>query len=289
MKYAQNSCKKELTFINNSVSYNLIRDILMDINEKSKHWYACVYDQTFFDSEDDVKFLIDIIGKESKKVLEVCCGTGRILVPIAKANHIVTGFDMDEFMLERLSKKCTGMKNINYFKANAVDDDWGSGYDVIVLACNIMMNIVTNDFSIIPQKVFIEKAAKALKTGGYIYLDFNLRKDLDESKVSNDPEWVIFEGVDDKNIDGKFIMCSGGHYDKNTQIDYCNRRIELTLLNGEKEIYEYSFNKRIPKLDETIEWLKECNFEIKETYGNYMKEPISEKTNKAIIYAKKYR
>jgi hypothetical protein len=34
-------------------------------------------------------------------------------------------------------------------------------------------------------------------------------------------------------------------------------------------------------------WLKENNFIIEEMYGNYKQEPISEKTNRAIIYAKK--
>ena len=259
----------------------------MDFNELRNHWYACVYDKTFSSQIDDIEFLLDIIGKEPKRILEVCCGTGRILVPLAKAKHNVMGLDIDKFMLERISEKCVGLKNIDFFKADAVRDDWGNDYDIIVLACNIMMNIIVNESTEKPQKIFIEKATKALKTGGYIYLDFSLFKDLDESHEYKDPEWTIFEGTDDRNIFGKFIMCTNGYYDKNTQMNYCNRKIELNLPNGEKDIYEFSFNKRIPKLNETLEWLEENKFKIEEIYGNYNKEPISEKTDKAIIYARK--
>ena len=141
----------------------------MDFTELRNYWYACVYDQTFSSQIEDIEFLLNIIGKESKKILEVCCGTGRILVPLAKAKHTVTGIDIDEFMMERISSKNVEMKNIDFFKANALKDEWGHDYDITVLACNIMMNIIANNDTEKPQKIFIEKAAKALKTGGYIY------------------------------------------------------------------------------------------------------------------------
>ena len=259
----------------------------MDLNEVRKHWYACVYDKTFSESDSDVDFLIDIIGKEPKNILEVCCGTGRILVPLANAKHKVTGFDIDDFMMERILEKSVGMDNINFFNADAVKDDWGTGYDVVVLACNIMMNIIANENDEKPQQVFIEKAAKALKTGGYIYLDFNIFNDTDELIEPNSSEWVIFEGTDDRNIYGKFIMSAGGYYDINKQMNYGKRKIELVLPNGEKNVHEYDFNKRIPKLNETIEWLNDNNMKIEQIYGNYAKDPITEKTNKVIIYARK--
>lgn len=259
----------------------------MDLTEARKHWYACVYDKTFSESENDIGFLIDIIGSDPKNILEVCCGTGRILVPLAKAKHKITGIDIDEFMMERIIQKAKGMDNIDFHKADAVKDDWGSGYDVVVLACNIMMNIIAEESNDPPQKIFIERASKALKPGGYIYLDFVIHKDENESNEPDSSEWVIFEGTDDRNISGKFIMCAGGYYDKNKQMSYGRRKIELILPNGEINIHEYDFNKRMPKLDETIEWLHNNNFRIEQIFGNYDRDPISDKTERAIIYAKK--
>jgi SAM-dependent methyltransferase len=258
----------------------------MDINETRKHWYAYIYDQEVTET-DDIEFLLDIIGKKSQNILEACCGTGRILVPLAKAGHNVTGFDIDEYMIGRISKKIVGMNNIKYYKSDALEDSWGNDYDIIVLAGNVMMNIETDGDYKKAQKMFIKKSRDALKTGGYIYLDFDLHNDPENIFGPNRKERIVFEGYDDRGTYGKYIICIGGNYDKDTQMAYGKRKIELVLQNGEKNMYEYNSNKRIPKLVEIKQWLIENDFKIEQEYGNRKKEPISEKTHRAIIYAKK--
>jgi SAM-dependent methyltransferase len=258
----------------------------MNLNEIRKHWYANVYDQEVTET-DDIEFLLDIIGKEPKNILEACCGTGRILMSLAKSGHNVTGFDIDEYMLERIPEKIKGLNNIKYYKANAVEEDWGKNHDIIILAGNVMMNIETDGSYEDAQRIFIHKAGRALKSDGYIYFDFALYNNPEEIFGPVNNERVVFEGYDDKGIYGKYIISSGGSYDKKTQICYGKRKIELILQNGEKDVYEYSSNKRIPNLGDIKKWLKENNFIIEQEYGNYDKAPISEKTHRAIIYARK--
>lgn len=36
-----------------------------------------------------------------------------------------------------------------------------------------------------------------------------------------------------------------------------------------------------------MQWLETAGFEVEKIYGDYMKNPISETTNKAIIWARK--
>ena len=47
----------------------------------------------------DVEFALSVIGAESKRILEIACGSGCFLVPMAEAGHDVTGLDFDEHML----------------------------------------------------------------------------------------------------------------------------------------------------------------------------------------------
>jgi SAM-dependent methyltransferase len=258
----------------------------MDIIEIRKHWYAYIYDQEVMET-DDIDFLLEIIGKEPKNILEACCGTGRILVPIAKVGHKATGFDVDEYAVARISEKTIDMNNIKYYQLDALRNDWGNNYDVVVLAGNVMMNIETDGDYEYAQKMFIKRASDALKRGGYIYLDFDLHSNPENIYEPTPEERVVFEGYDDRGTYGKYIICVGGVYDKDTQMAYGKRKIELVLQNGEKNIYEYNSNKRIPKLAEIREWLKANNFEIEQEYGNKNKEPISNKTHRATIYAKK--
>jgi SAM-dependent methyltransferase len=143
-------------------------------NEKPiiSKWVADIYDQKVTET-DDVEFLLSLIGKQPKKILEVCCGSGRILVPLAHAGHTVVGIDADTFMLDKIPAKANGLKNIEWYKADAVHDDWGSGFDVVVLAGNIMYNITSDMEYKKAQELFIQKAASALVTGGYIYIAYS--------------------------------------------------------------------------------------------------------------------
>jgi SAM-dependent methyltransferase len=258
----------------------------MDLKETRKHWYAYIYDQEITET-DDIDFLLEIIGKEPQNILEACCGTGRILIPIAKAGHRATGFDIDEHMVGRIPEKIIGMDNIKYYKSDALINDWGKGYDVVVLAGNVMMNIETDGNYEDAQKLFIKRASEALRIGGYIYLDFYLHKNPENIFGPSLNERVVFEGYDDKSIYGKYIICTGGSYDRDRQMAYGKRKIELVLQNGEKSVYEYNSNKHIPKLAEVKECLKKNNFKIEYEYGNRNKEPISDKIDRAIIYARK--
>ena len=88
-------------------------------------WSADMYDlhETY---TDDVKFALTLIGASPKKILEIACGSGRLLVPVAKAGHDVTGLDFDEYMLGKIADKVTSEK-IKWNKADVVCDDWGAG------------------------------------------------------------------------------------------------------------------------------------------------------------------
>lgn len=259
----------------------------MDIIDTRKHWYAYIYDQEVTETED-IDLLLDIIGKEPKNILEVACGTGRILISLAKAGHKATGFDFDEYVVARIAEKAEGINNIKYYQKDALKNDWGKDFDVVVLAGNVMMNIETDGDYKSAQKMFIKKASLALKSGGYIYLDFGLHNDPESVFGQPDVnETVVFEGYDDRKVYGKYIICTGGSYNKENQMCYGKRKIELLLPNGEKNIYEYDSNKHIPNILEVREWLRENNFLIELEYGNKNKDPISEKTHRATIYARK--
>ena len=80
-------------------------------NEKDiiAQWNADMYDlnETY---TDDVELALMLIGTTPKKVLEIACGSGRFLVPVAKAGHDVIGLDFDEYMMERIAHKITNEK-----------------------------------------------------------------------------------------------------------------------------------------------------------------------------------
>ena len=252
-------------------------------------WVADMYDQTATDTRD-VEFLIEIIGNKPKKILEVCCGSGRILVPLAKAGHTVYGIDFDEYSLAKINEKAKGLDNIHWKTADAVNDDWNCGYDVVVLAGNILYNIISDMDHAKAQELFIKKAAEALTPGGYVYIEyqpgFHRVTQSVPSYNSRDGEWVVWAGTDSNGNHGKMVLI-GDRYDLNTRLSSFTRRFELTLANGETITQNILSEKHFASLEQIHKWLHNAGFVIEQEYGDTDKSVVNAESRGVIIYAKK--
>lgn len=251
----------------------------MNQNDLMQYWYAYTYDQEIH--QGDVEHILSMVGNSPLNILEVACGSCRISIPLAQAGHTVTGFDVDEAMLVRIPEKAKDLSNFNYFKADAITDDWGDGFDVVILSGNVLVNIVTDGDYKQAQELFIQKAAASVKQGGHLYLDFTCANWADSA--SDEPEErIIFEGIDDLGTAGKFIMVSG-EYNSKTRIDKSYRRYEITPKDGELFSVTKEVSKHFPTHEQVVSWLEKYGWEIQ------WHNPISEDTFHAIIWAKKIR
>ena len=129
-------------------------------------WAAEMYDRDETGAED-VDFALYLIGLRPRRVLDVACGSGRFLVPLARAGHTAEGFDFDPAMLERIPRRAGDTGGFKVRQADAVRDIWGGGFDVVLLAANLLFNIVSDTMSYpAAQRLLIDKAAAALRPGG---------------------------------------------------------------------------------------------------------------------------
>ncbi|MCL2772305.1 MAG: class I SAM-dependent methyltransferase [Oscillospiraceae bacterium] len=249
----------------------------MNKNYIMQHWYATIYDQKVI--QDDFQHILSIIGDTPVNILEVACGSGRISIPLAEAGHSVTGFDIDEYMLARIPHNTGCLTNFKYFKADALSDDWGNGFDVVVLAGNVLVNIITDDDYTRGQELFIKKAAACVKQSGHLYLDFDC-VNWQDSSPEHDKEWIVFEGTDDLGTYGKYIVMSG-EYSSKTRINKGERRYEITPNGGEMFAVVKPLVKHFPTYEQVISWLEKYGWEIE------WQAPVSEETFHAIIWARK--
>ncbi|MCL2508093.1 MAG: class I SAM-dependent methyltransferase [Oscillospiraceae bacterium] len=261
-----------------------------------KHWYASAYEQ-FENQTNDVEFLLGVLREQTdgtpQNILEAACGGGRIAVPLAQAGHDVTGFDADEHMLLRCYRKMSGLPNITCYQADALEADWGTGFDVVVLAGNILINIETGMDYKKAQEIFIRKAAAALRSGGYLYMDYDQHSDASAVKFFNrlGESSCCFKGTlaDDLGTSGK-IVSYGNIYNPVTQICVWNNHMDLTANNGERIVESTTGHKHIPSLTQVCGWLADAGLTVEKTYKNYTGRPLDEHDKKfarATIWAKK--
>ena len=248
-------------------------------------WNANMYDQKVTET-DDVDFLLSLIGNQPKRIFEVCCGSGRILVPLAKAGHTVSGLDADEYMLAKIPEKVEGLNNIQWRKADAVRDDWGKDFDVVVLAGNILYNIVSDMDYAKAQELFIQKAAAALVPGGHVYIEYqpggHRITQSPPSHKNDDSKWVVWEGTDK---DGNFgrMMLVGDNYDADTGLNSFTRRFEITMKSGEVVTQDIPSQKHFAPLSQLHDWLHRAGFVIEHEYGSIDKSAVTDESRYPLI------
>ena len=251
-------------------------------------WVADMYDQKVTETHD-VDFLISTIGHEPKRILEVCCGSGRILVPLAKAGHSVHGMDFDEHVLTKIKTKADGLDNIQWRVADAVRDDWGTGFDIVVLAGNILYNIISDMDYAKAQELFIRKTASALVPGGYVYIEYQPGGHSVKQPIpsyNKDGILVVWEGTDSDGNYGRMIFL-GDSFDAITGMSSFTRRFELVLKNGETIIQDILCQKHFAPLEQLHGWLNDVGFVIEQEYSDTNKNMVNDESRGVIIYAKK--
>ena len=72
---------------------------------KSRYAVEASFYDFLYDRTDDLRFYLEYAAKAGGSVLECACGTGRLLLPLAREGYQVTGLDSSEEMLRVLRAK----------------------------------------------------------------------------------------------------------------------------------------------------------------------------------------
>ncbi|MBM3322377.1 class I SAM-dependent methyltransferase [candidate division WOR-3 bacterium] len=67
--------------------------------------FAPFYDLTHAELTEDIPFWVELARQADGPVCELACGTGRVLLPVARAGIAVTGLDLCQAMLDKLQAK----------------------------------------------------------------------------------------------------------------------------------------------------------------------------------------
>lgn len=235
-------------------------------------WWASIYDQ-YETQTDDVALLLSLLG-EPKRVLEPCCGTGRLLIPLARAGHNMTGFDLDCGMLSRIEAKAAGLTGLRYEPADALTHDWGRGYDAVLLADNVIENLEQTgaDYRSAQRRV-IQKAADALRPGGHLYLVFDLYTAPARFFTGAGGEPGFYSGFDALGTYGSFVQ-GPSRYDAATRVASGTLYLDLRTASGACHRFEETWSKYVLPLEEATRWLDEAGFTLEHAWNDYHGAPL---------------
>lgn len=129
---------------------------------------------------DDVQFYLELVASAGLDVLELGCGTGRVMVPLAKAGFRVTGLDRSPGMLTQAAAKLSKLDPTIKAATRLVHGDIASfaletTFDSILLPARVFAFLLTVD----AQRACLARILKHLRPGGLVAIDlFDPRLDL---------------------------------------------------------------------------------------------------------------
>jgi SAM-dependent methyltransferase len=121
----------------------------------------------------DIDRYLELAREQAGPVLELCCGTGRVAIPLARAGHSVTGVDISAAMLERLRAKLESETEETRARVRLETQDartlegHARKFGLVLLSFNSLMLFDTRR----DQQRVLAQAAAALIAGGRLAVD----------------------------------------------------------------------------------------------------------------------
>jgi ubiquinone/menaquinone biosynthesis C-methylase UbiE len=245
---------------------------------------AEIYDAEYQKLED-LPFWSDLAAVAGDPTLELACGTGRLVLPLARTGHDITGIDLSPHMLGIARRKLAQEQPEVQARVRLLDGDMR---DFSLDKQFRLIFIAFRSFQILPspesQRQCLENCCRHLAPGGLLAFNvFSPRLDLMSKPEGADFDHGSFTLAD------RTVVKETAHavYDNVQQLLLANLRYECTTPDGGVICHEFSLQMRYLYRFE-LEWMLEaCGFEVEAIYGNYDRSPYQAGSPEIIAVARR--
>jgi SAM-dependent methyltransferase len=247
---------------------------------------AELYDQVVpYSTRPDIDFFVEAAQEAGGPVLEVGCGTGRILIPTAQAGVEITGLDLSPHMLrvcqERVQAETEPIRSrIRLVQADMRNFDLGQVFNLATLPFRPFQHLT----SVEDQISCLRSIHRHLVEGGRVILDlFNPSL---ERLVSDDLGQEYGDEPEFTTPDGRRVV----RHHKIVSRDYANQVNQVELIyyvthpGGHEERLVHAFPMRYLFRFEAEHLLVRCGFEVEQVYSDYDKSPFGSKYPGELIF-----
>ncbi len=239
---------------------------------------AAFYDYYSTGLEGDVEFYVEEAQKAGSPVLEIGCGTGRILIPVAESGLTIVGLDYAPAMLSIARKKISRLSTGTQQRIELVEGDMrnfslGQRFKLIMIPYRAFLHLLTPE----EQRQALGCIREHLTDDGHLILNiFDPRLDIivahcgpSGATMNKDSEFIHFDRGhrvmvwDSRQYDPEHQMIE--QYFIFEELDNEGRVISKTYsLYTLRYIYRYE-----------MQYLLElCGYRIEALYGDFQRGPF---------------
>ena len=243
---------------------------------QSNPFVAQIYDLVIpYRDRPDVQFFVDAAVESGGPILEVGCGTGRVLLPTARAGISITGLDLSKYMLDvcRAALKEETMEvqeRVDLVRGDMRDFDLGQKFALVTTPFRSFQHLITTE----DQIKCLKNIHRHLHSAGILILDIfnpslksltadNLGLERDSGSEFTTPEGIRVQRRDKIVARNNF-----------TQVQDVELIYYLTHPDGREERIVHAFQMRYLFHYEAEHLLARCGFEVQDIFADYDKNPL---------------
>ena len=264
---------------------------MLDENRR-KRIIAELYDahsSEFYDyhaKRGDVHFYVDCAVESGGPVLELGCGTGRILIPIARVGIQITGLDKSSEMLKICRKKIESEPSevrdrVKVVRADMGDFNLGSEFALVMIPYGPFNNLLSVD----EQIMCLNCINRHLRHHGILVFDV-FYPDLREFSVGEEGAEIVSVKTPFEMPDGRSVTWSLSF----ASIDYNQQVINEKLVynihypDGREERLVYDEPIRYFFRFEVEHLLVRTGFKIESVYADFNKDAFGSKYPSELLF-----
>ncbi|MCL6482016.1 MAG: class I SAM-dependent methyltransferase [Firmicutes bacterium] len=236
----------------------------------------------------DVDFYLELARQAAGPVLELGCGTGRILIPTARAGCRITGLDSSENMLARCRTRLAAepeevRERVQLLCASMTKFHLGQPYQLITTPFRGFQHLLTTE----EQLSCLRCVHRHLAPGGTFVLDvFHTIP-----AATFDPAWMEEkEDTPETRLpDGRCFLRTVrvAAFHRSKQMNEVEFVFYLTHPGGQKERFVERFRIHYFFRCEVEHLLARAGFRIAAVYGNYDRSPFTDDSPEMIFVAER--
>lgn len=244
---------------------------------------AAFYDLEHADFRDDIDLLLSFADIVGDPILEMGCGSGRILLALAEAGYDVTGIDLSETMLQRAREAIDGRDldgTVQLMHGSMMEADTAPGgpFGLVIFSLNALMHLP----SAASQRLALKSALRALDPRGQLVLDL----------MNPTPDHLTSLGAA-PILEGSWSLADGAVIDKwaHRHIHPVSQMIDTLLWydrvepDGMVRRTRTGFPLRYVHCSELELMLELAGFTEVRTYGSYEMDPLDDDSERLFVTA----
>lgn len=213
--------------------------------------------------EAEIAYLTALAQKQGGAVLDLCCGTGIVAIPLAEAGLEVVGVDVARPMLDWAVEKAGGRRNPRFLHADALDLDLPERFRLAYLTGNAFQAFLSED----EIRALLRRVHRHLEPGGSLVFDTRLPEGYD---LSLDREFVDAGTYLDPR--GRRVR----YFEKQARYDPAHGvlGIEMKRVLTDGTECHSGIDLKFTPFDQLATLVEESGFELVGVYGSWRRDPF---------------